>query len=225
MITDMAVTTATSGGESAGSGPWVGELPNGGNVEEDQVGDDISESRLGEDEMEVMGSSVEEERRGDLDEGPTVDEENNSQKIDTVESTPTTSTIEGSSGRSDVEWKKTLGGSAVAIVATGSGVVVHSKKKKISTRNSDQNVPQQSSGVETGQGSTTISIAGTAPTTMTTSTTTVELPLMTAKYIAARAQPKSVAEESALAAKYASIPDVGDRAYQILVDLGMIECA
>lgn len=40
---------------------------------------------------------------------------------------------------------------------------------------------------------------------------------------AARRQPKSPAEEKKLQEKYASIEDLGERAYTILVDLGMIE--
>jgi hypothetical protein len=49
------------------------------------------------------------------------------------------------------------------------------------------------------------------------------LPLQDKKYVKARTQPKSPREEEILAAKYAAIPTVEERAYQILVDLGMIE--
>ena len=42
------------------------------------------------------------------------------------------------------------------------------------------------------------------------------------RIITARRQPKPAKEEAALAAKYAAIEDVGERAYIILVDLGMI---
>lgn len=38
----------------------------------------------------------------------------------------------------------------------------------------------------------------------------------------ARKQPKSVAEEKELAARYAALEDLGDRAFSILVDLGMV---
>ena len=40
--------------------------------------------------------------------------------------------------------------------------------------------------------------------------------------IKAREQPKAPKVEAILHARYAAIPDVGDRAYQILVDLGMV---
>lgn len=43
------------------------------------------------------------------------------------------------------------------------------------------------------------------------------------KLLQDRHQPKSTQEESRLAAKYASIPSLEDRAYAILIDLGMIE--
>lgn len=49
-------------------------------------------------------------------------------------------------------------------------------------------------------------------------------PLEDRKYRMAReVQPKSSSDEAKLADKYANIEDVGDRAYQILVDLGMVE--
>ena len=50
-----------------------------------------------------------------------------------------------------------------------------------------------------------------------------ELPLMTKKYIEARKQPKSRSEEARLKKKYEAYADVGERAFAILVDLGMIE--
>ena len=53
--------------------------------------------------------------------------------------------------------------------------------------------------------------------------TTTELPLMTRSFVQARSQPKSPSEEKKLQRKYAAIPELGDRAYQILVDLGMVE--
>jgi hypothetical protein len=55
--------------------------------------------------------------------------------------------------------------------------------------------------------------------------TNTELPLMTKKYIEARQQPKSQAEEERLQKKYMAYTDVGERAFAILVDLGMIEVA
>ena len=48
-------------------------------------------------------------------------------------------------------------------------------------------------------------------------------PLCDPEHIQARSQPKSSTEEAQIAAKYASISDVGERAFQILVDLGMVE--
>jgi hypothetical protein len=42
-------------------------------------------------------------------------------------------------------------------------------------------------------------------------------------FVDARRQPKPPEEEATLAAKYAAISDVGERAYQVLLDLGMIE--
>ena len=38
-----------------------------------------------------------------------------------------------------------------------------------------------------------------------------------------RRQPKSPQEEEALRERYAGIPNLGDRAYQILLDLGVLE--
>jgi hypothetical protein len=52
---------------------------------------------------------------------------------------------------------------------------------------------------------------------------TTAYPLQDEQFVHARRQPKSAPEEAALAAKYAAIEDLMDRAYQILVDLGMIE--
>jgi len=49
------------------------------------------------------------------------------------------------------------------------------------------------------------------------------LPLSDHKYRKAREQPKSPNKEATLAARYNSIPTVEERAYQILIDLGMIE--
>ncbi|KAG7353084.1 hypothetical protein IV203_009132 [Nitzschia inconspicua] len=49
------------------------------------------------------------------------------------------------------------------------------------------------------------------------------LPLKDPIYIQARNQPKPPAEEAEIAARYAEITDLGERAFQILVDLGMIE--
>ena len=47
---------------------------------------------------------------------------------------------------------------------------------------------------------------------------------MTKKFAKARSQPKSPSEEEMLRQKYGAITDVGERAFQILVDLGMVEC-
>jgi hypothetical protein len=52
---------------------------------------------------------------------------------------------------------------------------------------------------------------------------TTAYPLQDEQFVYARRQPKSAAEEAALAAKYAAIEALMDRAYQILLDLGMIE--
>jgi hypothetical protein len=49
------------------------------------------------------------------------------------------------------------------------------------------------------------------------------LPLCDPKYIQARKQPKSQKDEAILAARYGAISDLEEKAYQILVDLGMIE--
>lgn len=49
------------------------------------------------------------------------------------------------------------------------------------------------------------------------------LPLSGVRYIQARKQPKSLEEEAMLAMRYKAISTVEERAYQILVDLGMIE--
>jgi hypothetical protein len=52
--------------------------------------------------------------------------------------------------------------------------------------------------------------------------TNTDLPLMDDKYIRARSQPKPFIEEKLLQKKYSDLP-VEDKAFQILVDLGMIE--
>ena len=53
--------------------------------------------------------------------------------------------------------------------------------------------------------------------------TSQSLPLCDPVHLKAREQPKGLVEESELATKYAQINDVGERAFQILIDLGMIE--
>ena len=50
-------------------------------------------------------------------------------------------------------------------------------------------------------------------------------PLLHKKYVKARKQPKLPKEEAILAARYAAIPTLEERAYQILIDLGMIEAS
>jgi len=50
-----------------------------------------------------------------------------------------------------------------------------------------------------------------------------ELPLQVPKHIETRKQPKPPSAEEALAAKYAQIPSLSDRAYEVLKDLGMVE--
>jgi hypothetical protein len=49
------------------------------------------------------------------------------------------------------------------------------------------------------------------------------LPLCDPKYVQARKQPKSQKDEALLAARYGAISGLEEKAYQILVDLGMIE--
>ena len=51
----------------------------------------------------------------------------------------------------------------------------------------------------------------------------IESPLKSRKYTAARQQPKSPTEEQMLKEKYAKIESLEERAYAILLDLGMIE--
>jgi hypothetical protein len=48
-------------------------------------------------------------------------------------------------------------------------------------------------------------------------------PLRDPQFLQARRQPKSVEEQERLAMKYASIENLSERAYQVLLDLGMIE--
>jgi hypothetical protein len=48
-------------------------------------------------------------------------------------------------------------------------------------------------------------------------------PLQDPKFIEARRQPKSLQDKQRLAVKYGSIKDISERAYQVLLDLGMIE--
>jgi hypothetical protein len=53
--------------------------------------------------------------------------------------------------------------------------------------------------------------------------TNANLPLMDEHSVEARQQPKSPEEEDLLARRYAAIESLANRAYQILLDLGMIE--
>lgn len=48
-------------------------------------------------------------------------------------------------------------------------------------------------------------------------------PFHNSKFISSRQQPKPKVEEEKLAQKYAQITSISERAYQILVDLGMLE--
>jgi hypothetical protein len=48
-------------------------------------------------------------------------------------------------------------------------------------------------------------------------------PVSNRKFQAARQQPKQPEEEDGLKDKYGTIDDVGERAYQILLDLGLVE--
>jgi hypothetical protein len=50
-------------------------------------------------------------------------------------------------------------------------------------------------------------------------------PLRDQKFMEARRQPKPKMEEENLASKYGQIRDTSERAYQILVDLGMVEAS
>ena len=50
-----------------------------------------------------------------------------------------------------------------------------------------------------------------------------EYPLADRRFFEARIQPKSQEEEAAVSAKYAAIESVEDRAFQILLDLGLVE--
>ena len=61
------------------------------------------------------------------------------------------------------------------------------------------------------------------PTKTTTSTNTQTHPLPNSFNTNPRAQPKSPQEELALQARYAAITDLSERAYQILLDLGMLD--
>lgn len=106
-------------------------------------------------------------------------------------------------------WKT---GGGVLTVATGSGVIFYWQKKKLSgwensTSDNFSETSQLSSQLPPARQKTSSS----------------NLPLMSPKYRAARSQPKSAQEESTLAEKYAAIADIGDRAFQILLDLGMID--
>jgi hypothetical protein len=53
--------------------------------------------------------------------------------------------------------------------------------------------------------------------------TNSDLPLMTPQFVLARQQPKDPTEEQRLRQKYQAITDTSERAFAILVDLGMIE--
>mmetsp|Transcript_48290 Transcript_48290/g.116989 ORF Transcript_48290/g.116989 Transcript_48290/m.116989 type:complete len:454 (-) Transcript_48290:223-1584(-) len=109
--------------------------------------------------------------------------------------------------------------SPVAATVVGSGTVFLLRKQNNSPREENDDGETTQDTVQDVKKVT----APAAAVATTTSQMTELLPLMTKKYIDARSQPKSFTEESTLADKYASIPDVGDRAFQILLDLGMIE--
>jgi hypothetical protein len=51
----------------------------------------------------------------------------------------------------------------------------------------------------------------------------IEYPSIDEQFVGARRQPKNIAEEFALDSKYAAIGSLEDRAYQILLDLELIE--
>ena len=51
----------------------------------------------------------------------------------------------------------------------------------------------------------------------------IEYPLQDSQFLEARRQPKSQEEKERWALKYARIDNVSERAYQVLLDLGMIE--
>ena len=68
-----------------------------------------------------------------------------------------------------------------------------------------------------------VSVEDTTKAAMIVETPNNILPNLEKRYLQARQQPKSPSEEMKLQAKYAAIESVEDRAFQILLDLGMIQ--
>ena len=98
--------------------------------------------------------------------------------------------------------------------ATGGGAFLLAKNRISKDGNDDE---EDEVGVDEERIETTRKVPSTTKTTQS-------LPLCDPVHRKAREeQPKSPAEEASLAARYAQISDVGERAFQILVDLGMIE--
>ena len=153
------------------------------------------------------------------------DDETNSNNHDVVETTGNSPTaVIGAKGHDDREGENFIAPAVAAVVGSGTVFLLRKQNNIPPPRSGDQENDYDETIQKTVQGEKKVTVLATAGAVAVTSQKTeLLLPLMNKKYIDARSQPKSVTEESALADKYSSIPDVGDRAFQILLDLGMIE--
>jgi len=123
-------------------------------------------------------------------------------------------TIMTAGGGSKVSKKVLKNGGGVLAATTGASALLIATKSK--TADQTEENKSESEGEEGGEAS--IGIFGDS-----VDNTQQSLPLSDPKHLEARNQPKPPEEEAALAARYAAISDLGERAFQIIVDLGMIE--
>lgn len=100
------------------------------------------------------------------------------------------------------------------VVATGGCVFLASKKFPTNEKDNQDDVVERSNGAY-------IQLQDTSRNSVTDEASSI--PSNDPVHVKARHQPKTPEEEAELAARYAKISDVGERAFQILVDLGMIE--
>jgi hypothetical protein len=98
--------------------------------------------------------------------------------------------------------------------ATGGGLFLASKKFSSSQKEKQDDVVENGGDI-----SQQFQDATTKKVTENVSLSRFDDPV----HVKARIQPKAPDEEAELAARYAEISDVGERAFQILLDLGMIE--
>jgi hypothetical protein len=137
--------------------------------------------------------------------------------VDAWKAQETTSTI-ASTDTLSTGMSSFKGPGAVAGVAAASGGVLLARKKLRNTNSGDE-TQQQQQQQHSNESAHMISSTRIPKKTVNTNS----LPLNDPIHVQARNQPKAKEEEAELAARYADISDVGERAFQILVDLGMIE--